>query len=142
MMKEKFTSNRRHMARTYAMQALYQWHFTQEAPELLLNEFTTDHELSKKEVDLEYFKTILLGALTHRESIDQIIASHCRRQLALLNPVELAVLRLATFELMYCIEVPRAVVLNEAIELAKQFGAVEGYKYVNGVLDALQAALR
>lgn len=139
---EKPNLNKRRVTRTYAMQALYQWHFTQESSELLLRDFISDYGLPAQEVDVEYFKKILLGALTHCESLDQVIAKKCNRKLSLLNPVELAVLRLATFELIYCPEVPYAVVMNEAIELAKKFGAVEGYKYVNGVLSALAPELR
>lgn len=139
---KKSISNKRHQARIYAMQALYQWHFTQEAAEPLWRDFIVDHALSEETVDLEFFKTILLGALTHHELLDQLIASKCNRKLTLLNPVELAVLRLATFEFLHCKEVPSAVVMNEAIELAKKFGAVEGYKYVNGVLNTLALELR
>ncbi len=139
---EKPGLNKRHMARTYAMQALYMWNFTQESPDALFEDFIADYGLPEQEVDGAYFKTLLLGTLLHREALDNLIASKCNRKLSLLNPVELAVLRLATFEFVHCPEVPYAVVMNEAIELAKKFGAVEGYKYVNGVLNSLVPELR
>jgi N utilization substance protein B len=64
------------------------------------------------------------------------------RALKDINPVELAVLHLAIYELVYCIDVPYRVVINEALELSKTFGSVEGFKYVNGVLDKIARKVR
>ena len=76
---------------------------------------------------------------SHVDEIDQQIKPHLDRELHELTPVELTVLRLAAFELNYSMDVPRSVVINEALELTKTFGSTdEGFKYVNAVLDKIK----
>lgn len=128
--------NRRHQSRVYAMQALFQWHFTQESPETLLQDFMIEHVTDKRSADLEYCRLLFLETVKNHEAIDAAITPHLDRAIAMLNPVELSVLRLAMYELQHHPEVPSAVVINEAIELAKEFGATDGYKFVNAVLHA------
>ncbi len=82
------------------------------------------------------------GTITEQTAIDQKFIPHLDRDIAVLTPVELAVLRLATYELVYCPEVPYKVVINEALEIAKDYGADQSYKYVNAILDVLAAKLR
>ena len=78
----------------------------------------------------------------HVESIDQSITPKLDRDISRLNPIELSILRLAAYELRSVFEVPYRVVIDEAVELTKQFGAQDGYKYVNAVLDKLAADSR
>lgn len=134
--------NKRHQARAYAMQAIFQWHFSEEAIEILLQEFIRDHLREEKNIDLDYFRALVFGTLKHNETIDESMTPFLDRPISQLNPVELSVLRLAVFELTHRPEVPHAVVINEAIVLTKEFGSVEGYKFVNGVLNAMLPSIK
>lgn len=134
--------SKRHLARAYAVQALYQWYFTQDAIDTLLLDFMTENPVDPKQVDVDYFRTLVTGVVQQHEIIDQHMTPHLRRGISVQNPIELSVLRLAIFELAYRSEVPYAVVLNEAIELTKAFGAEAGHTFVNGVLDKLVPLLR
>lgn len=134
--------NKRRMARVYAVQALYQWQLTFQDKEMLVEDFLLEEDFRSGAVDVTYFQALLSGALDQIKSLDDLMTPHLGRDISRLNPVELAVLRLGVFELAHCKEVPYAVVINEAIELSKQYGSVEGYKFVNGVLHALAPSLR
>jgi len=134
-MRQKTRFSARYQARRYAMQALYQWSFSK-TPWLALSEqFLTANETHLR-TDIDYFTELVRGILEKIDSIDEAIKLHIDRPFENLNPVELAVLRLSFYELLFQKDVPPKVVLNEAIELTKSFGSVEGYKYVNGVLDS------
>ena len=130
------------MARTYAMQALYQWQFTFEDAESLIDTFLFEEGIRSEVVDIAYFQALLRGILTDVAAMDELMIPHLDRDISRLNPVELAVLRLGVFELARCPEVPYAVAINEAIELAKEYGSADGYKFVNGILNALAPSLR
>ena len=93
-------------------------------------------------VDGAYFHELLNGVLSNRGEIDELIAPCLDRPMDDLDPVELAILRLSTYELKQRLDVPYRVVINEGIELAKTFGATDGHKFVNGVLDKLAPKLR
>ena len=140
--KKKRKLNKRRMSRIFAMQALYQWGFTSEEPETLVQDFLFEQNMKSDAVDLEYFQALLSGTLDHVTSIDAMMIPHLDRDISRLNPVELAVLRLGVFELAYRAEVPYAVAINEAIELAKEYGSADGHKFVNAVLNALLPSLR
>ncbi len=129
--------SKRHQSRAYAMQAIFQWHFSEESIDVLLQEFIVDHLRDEKNIDLDYFRVLVLGTHKHCNEIDKKIAPFLDRPIEQLTPVELSILRLATFELMHCPDVPQAVVMNEAINLTKEFGAQDGYKFVNGVLNTM-----
>jgi len=129
--------NKRHQARAYAMQAIFQSHFSEEAPEILLQEFIIENLKEEKNIDLPYFRKLVFGTLKNCEAIDEAMIPFLDRKIEFLNPVELAVLRLAIFELKHHLEVPHAVVMNEAIELSKEYGSADGYKFVNAVLNAM-----
>ena len=130
----------RRKARNYAVQALYQWQMLQAPVNEIIAEFLADH--SPKKFDVTYFQEILEGAITHLAAVDEILQPHTKRALNDLDPTELAILRLATFELLFKIDVPYRVIINEAVELAKRFGATDGHKFVNGVLDKLAQQAR
>ena len=117
------------------MQALFQWQFTQESPEILLQDFIIEHQVPEK--SMAYFQQLFLETVRAIEAIDQRLSPYLKRTLTSLNPLELSILRLAVTELDHHPEVPKKVVVNEAIELAKTYGASDGYKFVNGVLDAI-----
>ncbi|WP_423062733.1 transcription antitermination factor NusB [Candidiatus Paracoxiella cheracis] len=130
----------RHNARRYAVQALYQWYFNETNPEEIIRQFT--EEADHHEVDMVYFKDLVTGTIQHIAMIDELMITRLDRGIKNLNPVELSILRLAVYELVHCKDIPYKVVINEALELTKEFGAKEGYKYVNGVLDAIAPKIR
>jgi len=130
----------RHKAREAAVQALYQWQLTQQAPEQIENHFILDH--SMENVDLEYFHHLVSEVPRHLHELDDHIVPHLDRELGEVDPVERAILRLGAFEFEFHPEIPYKVILNEAVELAKTFGAEHGHKYVNAILDKVAAALR
>jgi len=122
------------------MQALYQWHYTTPSATELIQEFLQASEPAK--LDRLYFETLVKGTVNSIDAIDADIKPTLDRDIKDLNPVELAILRVSTYELAHQLDVPYRVVINEALELAKSFGADQGHKYVNAVLDKLAAKLR
>lgn len=130
----------RRKARKFAMQALYQWHVAGADLSQIEAEFLADNDMSR--VDIEYFRDILYGVPRKVGELDEKLKPIVERELTELTPVELAILRLGAYELLHRLDVPYRVVLNEAVELAKNFGATDGHKFVNGVLDRLAQRMR
>jgi transcription antitermination protein NusB len=130
----------RHKARRAAVQALYQWQLTGQAPGEIEGHFILDHDVSG--VDVEYFHQLVREIPSHQHELDDHISPHLDRAIAEVDPVELACLRIGTYEFEFHPEIPYRVVLNEAVELAKTFGAEHGHKYVNAILDKVAQALR
>ena len=125
----------RRKARRFAVQALYQWQMTGDNIGGIEAEFRTDNDMSK--VDVTYFHELLSAIPAHKSDMDDKIQPLLDRNIDELTPVELAVLRLGAYEMCHRIDVPYKVVINEAVELTKVFGATDAHKYVNGVLDKL-----
>ena len=132
---EKIKPSHRRKARFLALQAVYQWQLTGDSVVDIRNQF--GEKITTKKVDLAYFYALLEGVITQVATIDQLFIPLLDRKIGDLDMVEVAVLRLAVYELRYRTEIPHGVVINEALELTKIFGSGEGYKYVNGVLDAV-----
>lgn len=139
-MSEKPKQHSKHYSRCCTVQALYQWQHTQDDPEEIITQFVAEKHL--KQADRKYFKKLLLGVIAEQPALDALITPHLDRELSVLTPVELAILRLATYELAHCPEVPYKVVINEALEIAKDYGADQSYKYVNAILDAVAVQVR
>jgi N utilization substance protein B len=133
-------SKARSRARRLAMQGLYEWQMSDNAPQEILTSYRQQHDL--KDVDVEYFQTLLLGVPNHLQELDAALSPYLSRPLKEVDPIELAILRLATYELIHRIDIPYRVVINEAVELAKTFGAEAGHKFVNGMLDKVAASTR
>lgn len=132
---------KRHKARHYAMQALYQWHMAGSTLTDIEAEFRADYDFGK--VDGEYFHTLLHEIPTQTDEIEACFAPYMvERTVDELDPIERALLRIGTFELQQRIDVPYKVVINEAVNLAKKFGAAESHKFVNGVLDQVARQTR
>ena len=127
--------NARHKARRFAVQAVYQWQMAGADPKEIEKEFFEVHDINKFDVD--YFRALLSGVTQYQSRIDTEMTPVLDRPISELSPVELAVLRVALYELFYRPDVPYKVVINEALELTKTFGSVDGFKYVNGVLDKI-----
>lgn len=133
--------SRRGLARRLTVQALYQWLVNETPPELLLRQFREQPE-GLGRADGDYFDELLKGTVQDAPELTLALVPHLDRPLAQLDPVEHAVLLLGAYELRHKIEVPWKVVVNEAVNLAKVFGAEDGYKFVNGVLDKLARQTR
>ena len=122
------------------MQALYQWELTGQVEAGIEESFLNDWDLEG--VDQEYFKQLIHGILKYTTELDRVLEQCLDRGLASVDPIERTVLRIGAYELRFRPEIPVRVVLNEAIELARVFGAEEGYRFVNGVLDQCQELCR
>lgn len=129
------TASERHNARHYAVQAMYQWQVAGAPIADIEKEFVAEH--IEKKLDMAYFKELIHGIPENKDDIDNAIKPFLNRSMSDIDPVELAVLRLATYELLKRPDVPYRVIINEALQLTKKFGSVEGYKFVNGILDRI-----
>ncbi len=135
-MQQPSTRNPQHArrrARRSAMQALYQWQVSQLNLKDIEEQFLVDQDMSK--VDLDYFHELLHKIPACLDALDQSLQSFVDRPIDEIDPVERAILRIGVFELEHRLDIPYRVVLSESVQLAKQFGALDGHKYVNGVLD-------
>lgn len=130
----------RSRARKRALQAVYAWQVGGRAMRDVIEEFA--HEQEREFADLGYFQDLLLGIEQHVGEIDSALLPFLDRAVEQIDPIERGVLRLAAYELLHRIDVPYRVVINEAIETTKRFGADHGHTYVNGVLDRACAAWR
>ncbi len=130
----------RSWARRCAAQALYQWQVTGQQPSQIAAQFLADEDLNK--ADPDYFRELVYQVPARVEEIDAALASLLDRPLALVDPVERAILRLGSYELMQHPELAYRIIINEAVELAKLFGAEQGHRYVNGILDKLARTVR
>ena len=138
---KKTSINARVRARRSVVQALYQWSMSGNSMREIIHEFELDRsELNKADVD--YFRDILRGIDKLHEELEASLEPLLDRPLAELDPVERAILYLGVYELQHNLEIPYRVVVNEAIELAKMFGAEQSHKYVNGILDKAARQLR
>lgn len=121
------------------MQALYQWLLSKQDPLDINRQF---HEDNGKRVDWEYFDDLFPEISKQYDVLLSHLQPHLDREAKSLDPVEQSILLLGTYELANRIDVPYRVVINECVELAKTYGATDGHKYINGVLDKLVPTLR
>lgn len=130
----------RHNSRQYVMQALYQWQLTNTALATIEEQFLARYVT--KNLDQEYFHQLLHAIPNVHQELDREIIPLVHRPGREINPIELAITRLATYELLYRPDIPYRVIINEALQLTKKFGAQEGYKFVNGILDRIAKKTR
>ena len=121
------------MARKLALQALYRWQLNRCEWQDLIQEFATEPDMPR--ADAQYFQALVSGICGARETLDEALAPLLDRPPAQLDPIEHALLLIGGYELQHRPDVPFRVVINEAVGLAKRFGATDGHKFVNGVLD-------
>ena len=133
-------SRKRSRSRRLALQALYQWQVTGDDLGEIINHFLTENRDRKFEVD--YFRDLVHGVPARLDELDGALKDHLDRPVEEVDLVERALLRLGTYELLAHPEVPYRVVINEAVELAKTFGAEQSHRYINGVLDKVARQLR
>lgn len=127
-------------ARRRALQAIYAWQLAGGDVRGILAQFA--HEQAHEVADLAYFEDLVRGVMQHVGDLDEALAAHLDRPVAQVDPVERAALRIAAYELRHRPDVPYRVVINEAIDSSKRFGAEHGHSYVNGVLDKAAAQWR
>ena len=127
-------------ARRLAVQALYQWDLSGSSLSEIEVQFLEDEDFSK--ADKDYFHELLHQVPARLDEVEQAFTSFLDRPLDEIDPVERAVLRMASYELMARIDVPYKVIINESVNLTKKFGAEQAYKYINGVLDQTARRLR
>ncbi|MCT2529754.1 transcription antitermination factor NusB [SAR92 clade bacterium H921] len=120
-------------ARRMLVQALYSWDVGGTDLVTIEAEFHTDNDMSK--VDTELFHTILFGVPKNLAALDTAYEPYLDRENKELDPVSRAVLRLSCYEMLFSIDVPYKVVINEGVNLAKTYGPTDAYKFINGVLD-------
>jgi len=153
-------AGRRNDARRYAVLALYQWQVSGLSPEEVARHFFDDPAWIEAvaegliedldtgvapaagRYDAQLFSQLLRGVTDRADDIDDALRPLVDRALRSIDPVERAILRIGAYELLYSPELPIGVVINEAVELAKVFGAEKGHRYVNGVLDKLARQVR
>ena len=134
----RFESRRR--ARRRALQALYQWHLTGQDVGEILEQFREEQDFSN--VDTELFATLVRKVSKNQAYIDEKTEPFLDRPLAQLDVIEHVILSIGVYELLNSIEVPHQVVIDEGINLAKQFGAERGHSFINGVLDKVAKKYR
>lgn len=130
----------RSRARRRALQAIYAWQMSGNRIDNVIEQFR--HEQDMQIADLAYFEEIVRGVARAHAELDAAIAPFLDREVERVDPIERAALRIAAWELRERIDVPYRVVLNEAVEATKRFGAEHGHTYVNGVLDKLARIYR
>ena len=137
--KVKSSQNRR-KSRELVLKAVYRGMINASELKQIVADAKEDPEYIK--ADEAYFKHLLDGVTGKIDALDSQIATFIDRKLAELSPVEHAILRISSFELMFDMSIPYRVAINEGVELAKLYGGTDGHKYINGVLDKVAAAAR
>ena len=127
-------------ARKLSLQALYSWDLGGIDLATIEVNFTIENDMSK--VDTNLFQALLYEVPKNLAKIDKAYQSHLDREQDQLDPVSRAILRISTYELLFSIEVPYKVAINEGVNLAKTFGPTDAYKFINGVLDRVAAQSR
>ena len=137
---DRRATNARSVARRLAVQAIYRWQINDCPWQDLIREFQDALDMPK--ADQAYFRELIEGVCGSRSQLDLALAQWTDRPAAQLDPVEHAVLLVSLFELTSRPDVPFRVVLNEAVNVARRFGATDGHKFVNAVLDRAARTLR
>ena len=130
----------RSRSREFALQALYQYLISGNSPSDI-DVFTRDLTGFHK-ADAAHYDALLYGCVANASTLNALITPHLDRTMAEISPIEHACMWIGVYEFQHCLDVPWRVVINESIELAKEFGGTDGYKYVNAVLNALAPTLR
>ena len=137
---KKSKKSPRQLAREYALQSLYQWQLSGMASEELMLQFETQHDF--KGVDKEYWRELVSKGIGDSEDLRLKMKPYLNRSIKSINPVELSILQIAFYEFVHRPEIPFRVVINEAIDLAKSYGAADSHRFINGLLDAAAKDLR
>ena len=126
-------SQARRRARQAAVQAIYQWQLAQTSIGDIQAQFRDEHAGSK--TDLEYFNRLITDVTTKLSQIDELYTPYVSKKHEDVDPIEKAILRLASCELKFYLDIPYKVIINEAINLGKRYGADKSHRFINGVVD-------
>ncbi|MGD2166554.1 MAG: transcription antitermination factor NusB [Gammaproteobacteria bacterium] len=126
------STERRRRSREQLVRAVYQWQLADSEAAELIEQFTAN---KRRPVDAEHFARVLNYVLQESDSLDAVIAEYAVRSLDHLDEIGRSILLVALSELSVCDDVPVKVTINEAVELAKRYGATDSYKFINAVLD-------
>lgn len=131
-------------ARRLAMQAIYQWQMTGDSVSGIKQQFIDEHKLDNEntKIDAAYFSELLSGVSSSISTLDPLLEKYMSRLIESVDPVERAILRLATYEFINRLDVPYRVVLNEAVNITKKFCAEKSHTFVNAVLDKVAKEIR
>jgi transcription antitermination protein NusB len=132
--------NQKSKAREFAVQALYQWTLTEHGSNDIEHQFISDHDMTGADVD--YFKELLSEVVLHHLSLKDLMVDFLSRSFDSVDPVEQAILLLSSYEMQYKPDIPYRVIINEGVELGKTFGAEDGHKFINGILDRVASRVR
>jgi transcription antitermination protein NusB len=138
--KKRRTSQNRRKSRELVLKAVYRCMLNESDLKQVFLDMKDDPDYSK--ADESYFKILLQGVIDRLQELDAQISTFIDRALNELSPVEHAILRVSTYELLFDMSIPYRVAINEGVELAKTFGGADGHKYINGVLDKVAASAR
>ena len=130
----------RGMARRFAMQAIYQWQMTSDDTKGIAQQYVDENRTAT--ADFDYFRELFFGVEENLEVIDKTLLQYTKRAIDSVDPVERAILRLASYEFLKRLDVPYRVVINEAVTLTKKFCAAQSHTFVNAVLDKVAHELR
>ncbi|MCP4187481.1 MAG: transcription antitermination factor NusB [Gammaproteobacteria bacterium] len=137
--KARFIKKRKH-ARDKVLQALYQWQLSGEELDWIKKHYLEEQGVSAG--DEEYFLELLYQIPSQVTQLDETFGKYVQNFEDHLDPIECNILRIATYEFLHHLEIPYKVVINEAINLAKVYGADESHRFINGVLDPLAVEMR
>jgi transcription antitermination protein NusB len=138
--KKRKTSKNRRKSRELVLKAVYRCMMNESDIKQVFLDMKDDPDYDK--ADESYFKLLLQGVIDSQEELDKKISLFIDRTLDELSPIEHAVLRVSSYELIFDMTIPYRVAINEGVELAKTFGGADGHKYINGVLDKVAASAR
>lgn len=137
---QKSVAKARGKSRRLAMQAIYQWQMTGDSITGIKQQFFDENNSSK--IDTEYFSELVSGVAANLSELDGLLEKYMTRTIELVDPVERAILRLGAYEFVNRLDVPYRVVLNEAVNIAKEFCAEKSHAFVNAVLDKVAKEIR
>lgn len=138
--KKRKSSQNRRKSRELVLKAIYRCMMNESDINQVFLDMQDDPDYTK--ADESYFKLLLQGVLEQQATLDAQIATFIDRALDKLSPIEHAILRVSSYELIFDMSIPYRVAINEGVELAKIFGGADGHKYINGVLDKVAESAR
>lgn len=137
---QKSVAKARGKSRRLAMQAIYQWQMTGDSITVIKQQFFDDNNVSK--IDAEYFSQLVSGVASSISELDVLLEKYMSRTIESVDPVERSILRLGTYEFINRLDVPYRVVLNEAVNITKEFCSEKSHGFVNAVLDKVAKEVR
>ena len=137
---KKSVAKARGKSRRLAMQAIYQWQMTGDSITGIKQQFFEENNATT--IDVDYFSEQVSGVAANLSELDALLEKYMSRTIESVDPVERAILRLASYEFINRLDVPYRVVLNEAVNITKEFCSEKSHAFVNAVLDKVAKEIR